>query len=58
MKYWADALPKQASSQNVDITKVSNIQLVARLTRLGIQYQVQAKDDRGHEYSITIKSTL
>lgn len=58
IKYWTDALPKQASSQNVDINKVSDIQLVARLTRLGIQYHAEAKDDRGNEYSILIKHTL
>ena len=58
IKYWADALPRQASSQNVDISKVSDIQLIAKLTSLGIQYHAEAKDDRGVEYSIGIKNTL
>lgn len=58
VKYWTDALPRQASSQNVDISKVTEIQLVVRLTRLGLHYHAEAKDDRGTQYSVPITSTL
>lgn len=57
ISYASASLRQHAESEEVDIDRISDIQLIARGTRMGVHYIVQARDDRDVEYDITIQST-
>ncbi len=52
--YHVDWLPKHAASHDLELERISDIQLTVTGTHVGIRYSVQAKDDRGIEYNIRI----
>jgi hypothetical protein len=52
-----DWLMKHADHHAIDLKSISDIQLTATGSILGIIYSVQAKDDRGKEYDIPIQQT-
>lgn len=58
IKYWQEWLPNLFLSQDIEPAAVSEVRLRFRLTNLGREVIVEAKDDRGKEYKVFVHNML